>query len=263
LKPKHQKLGADMAGRVETIGSHVKEFQPGDEVFEDIAPWGNGAFSEYTAVPEHALVQKPTNLSFEEAAVVPVAALTALQGLHDQGQIQPGKKVLIQGASGGVGTFAVQIAKAFGAEVTVICSTRKIDQSRSRGADQVSDYTQEDFTMKGQEYDLILGVNGYHPISAYQRVLTPEGIYVMAGGSMAQFFQAMLLGPRLSKYEGKKFKGVSVKTNQKDLAFMKELLEARRIKSVIDRLYLVSETAEALRYLGEGHTLGKVVITVM
>jgi NADPH:quinone reductase-like Zn-dependent oxidoreductase len=261
LRPKNPKLGADAAGRVEAVGSHVKEFRPGDEVFGDIAPWGLGSFAEYALVPENALVTKPTTLSFEEVAAVPVAALTALQGLRDQGHIQPSQKVLIQGAAGGVGTFAVQIAKAFEAEVTAVCSTRNLDQARRLGADHVIDYTQEDFTRDGQHYDLILAVNGYHPITAYQRVLTPRGIYVMAGGTPGQLLQAVLLGPRMSKAEGKKLVGLSAKTNQKDLLFLKELLEAGKIIPVIDRCYPLRETAEALRYLGQGHARGKVVIT--
>jgi NADPH:quinone reductase-like Zn-dependent oxidoreductase len=262
LRPKNPKLGADAAGRVEAVGSQVKEFRPGDEVFGDIAPWGLGSFAEYALVPEIAIVPKPINLSFEEAAAVPVAALTALQGLRDQGHIQPGQKILIQGAAGGVGTFAVQIARAFGAEVTAVCSTGNIDQARSLGADHAIDYTQEDFTRNGQHYDLILAVNGYHPISAYRRALTPRGIYVMAGGTLAQLLQALLLGPRMSKAEGKKMVNVSAKTNKNDLLFLKELLGAGKIIPAIDRCYPLRETAEALRYLGQGHARGKVVITV-
>ena len=262
LKPKNTLLGADIAGRVEVVGRNVKQFRPGDEVFGDIAAWGNGGFAEYVSVPENALAPKPANLSFEEAAAVPMAAVTALQGLRDQGQIQPGQKVLINGASGGVGTFALQIAKSFGAEVTAVCSTRNLDTARSLGADHVIDYTQEDFTQNGQQYDLILAVNGYHPISAYKRALTPQGIYVMAGGSTTQIFQAMLLGPWMSKNGGKKMGNVSAKQNQKDLVFMKELLEAGKVVPVIDRRYPLSETAEAFRYLGEGHARGKVVISI-
>jgi NADPH:quinone reductase-like Zn-dependent oxidoreductase len=262
LRPKNPKLGADAAGQVEAVGSQAKEFQPGDEVFGDIAPWGLGSFAEYAVVPENALVLKPANLSFEEVAAVPVAALTALQGLRDQGQIQPGQKVLIQGAAGGVGTFAVQIARAFGAEVTAVCSSRNADQARALGAEHVIDYTQEDFTHNGQQYDLILAVNGYHPISAYQRALTPSGIYVMAGGTMAQIFQALLLGPRMSKSGGKQMGALSAKTNKKDLVVLKELLEAGKILPVIDRCYPLTETAEALRYLGQGHARAKVVITM-
>jgi NADPH:quinone reductase-like Zn-dependent oxidoreductase len=262
LKPKNTRLGADMAGRVEAVGRNNKQFQPGDEVFGDIGAWGNGAFAEYVSVPEKALTLKPINLSFEEAAAVPMAALTALQGLRDAGQIQPGQKVLINGASGGVGTFALQIAKWFGAEVTAVCSTRNQDQARSLGADHIIDYTKEDFTKSGQKYDLILAANGYHPLSAYKRTLTPKGIYVMAGGSIAQIFQAMLLGQVMSEKGGRKMGGLTARINQKDMALLKELLEAGKVIPVIDRRYPLSEAAEALRYLGEGHARGKVVITV-
>jgi NADPH:quinone reductase-like Zn-dependent oxidoreductase len=259
LKPKDTRLGADIAGRVEAVGRNVKQFQPDDEVFGDI---GHGGFAEYVCAPESRLALKPANLSFEEAAAVPMAALTALQGLRDEGQIHPGQKVLINGASGGVGTFAVQIAKSFDAEVTAVCSPKNLDQARSIGADHVIDYTREDFTQNGQQYDLILAANGYHPLSDYKRALTPQGIYVMAGGSMAQIFQAMLLGSWMSKTGGKKMGGVSAKIDQKDLGLIKELLEAGKVVPVIDRRYPLSEAAEALRYLGEGHARGKVVITV-
>ena len=262
LKPKNAILGADVAGRVETVGQNVKQFRPGDEVFGDVFGHGSGSFAEYVSAPESALVLKPANLSFEQAAAVPLAAVTALQGLRDKGNIQPGQKVLIQGAAGGVGTFAVQIAKAFGAEVTAVCSTRNAEQTRSLGADQVIDYTKEDFTRSGQQYNLILGVNGYHPLPAYKRALAPGGIYVMAGGSPAQMFQALLLGPWLSMTGGKKLGAVSAKANQKDLTTIKELLEAGKVVPVIDRCYPLSEAAEAFRYLGAGHARGKVVITV-
>ena len=262
LKPKHTILGADIAGRVEAVGSNAKKFQPGDDVFGDISGWGFGGLAEYVSVSETALAPKPGNLSFEEAAAVPMATVTALQGLRDKGRIQAGQKVLINGASGGVGTYAVQIAKSFGAEVTAVCSTRNLDMARSLGADQVIDYTHEDFTQNGQQYDLILAANGYHPISAYQRALTPTGIYVMAGGAPAQMFQALLLGPWLSMTGGKKLSNVSAKPNLKDLAFVKGLIEAGKIKPVIDRCYPLSEAAEAFRYLGEGHARGKIVITV-
>jgi NADPH:quinone reductase-like Zn-dependent oxidoreductase len=259
LKPKNTRLGADIAGRVEAVGRNVKQFRPNDEVFGDI---GHGGFAEYACAPESRLALKPANLSFEEAAAVPMAALTALQGLRDEGQIHPGQKVLINGASGGVGTFAVQIAKSFGAEVTAVCSPRNLDQARSLGADHVIDYTREDFTENGQQYDLILAANGYHPLAAYKRALTPKGIYVMAGGSMAQIFQAMFLGSWMSETGGKKMGGVSAKIDQKDLGQIKELLEAGKVVPVIDRRYPLSETAEALRYLGETHARAKVVITV-
>ena len=262
LKPKNTRLGADVAGRVEAVGRNARQFQPGDEVFGDLAGHGNGSFAEYVSAPERAFALKPANLSFEEAAAVPMAAVTALQGLRDEGHIHPGQRVLINGASGGVGTFAVQLAKYFGAEVTAVCSTRNVDQARSLGADHVIDYTKEDFTQSGQQYDLILAANGYHSLSAYKRALTPRGIYIMAGGSKAQIFQAMLLGPWMSKSGGKKMGGVSAKPNQEDLVFVKGLLEAGKVVPVIDRRYPLGKTADALRYLGEGHARGKIVITV-
>ena len=259
LKPKNKIPGADIAGRVEAVGRNVTQFEPGDDVFGDI---GRGGFAEYACARENRLASKPANLSFEEAAAVPMAALTALQGLRDKGRIQPGQKVLINGASGGVGTFAVQIAKSFGAEVTAVCSTGKMDLARSIGADQVIDYTKEDFTKNGQHYDLIFAANGYHPILDYRRALGPKGIYVVAGGTWAQMFQATLLGPWISMTGSKKMGGVSAKVSQKDLVFIKELLEAGKIRPVIDRRYPLSEVPEALRYLGEGHARGKVVITL-
>jgi NADPH:quinone reductase-like Zn-dependent oxidoreductase len=263
LKPKNPRLAADVAGRVEAVGKNVTQFKPGDEVFGDIGAWGNGSFAEYVCVPEIAFALKPVNLSFEEAAAVPMAGLTALQALRDMGQIQSGHKVLINGASGGVGTFAVQIAKTFGAEVTAVCSARNLDQARSLGADHVIDYNKEDFSQNGQQYDLILGVNGYHPLSAYKRALSPKGIYVMAGGSPAQIFQAVLLGSWMSSSGGKKMGSITARSSQKDLAILKELIEAGKVRTVIDKRYPLSETAEALRYLGAGHARGKVVITIV
>ncbi len=262
IKPKHTILGSDIAGRVEVVGRNVTQFQLGDEVFGNTVKSGFGGFAEYVAVPENALVLKPTNISFEEAAAVPQAALTALQGLRDKGHIQKGQKVLINGASGGIGTFAVQLAKAFGAEVTAVCSTRNVDMVRSIGADHVIDYTQEDFTRNGQRYDLILAVNGYHSISAYKRALHPEGVYVMTGGSNAQLFQAMLLGPLVSMTGRQKMGNSAHKPNKKDLMFMKELLEASKVKPVIDRRFLLRDVADAIRYLEAGHAQGKVVITM-
>jgi len=262
LKPKNKILGADIAGRVEAVGRNVKQFKPGDEVFGDISACGLGGFAEYVCARENALVLKPPSMTFEQAAAVPMAAVTALQGLRDKGQIQPGQKVLINGASGGVGTFAVQIAKSFGAEVTGVCSTGKLDIVRSIGADQVIDYTQEDFTQNGQRYDLIIAANGYHSISDYKRALGPKGIYVATGGSMAQIFQGLLLGPWISMTGSKKMGTLSAVPNQKDLVFMKELLEAGKVVPVIDRRYPLSEVPEALRYLEEGHAQGKVVIVV-
>jgi NADPH:quinone reductase-like Zn-dependent oxidoreductase len=257
-EPKNTSLGADIAGLVEAVGATVKQFQPGDAIFGV----SNGAFAEYACAAENELALKPANLSFEAAAAVPVAALTALQGLRDKGKIQPGQKVLINGAGGGVGTFALQIAKSFGAEVTAVCSTRNLDMARSIGADHVIDYTQEDFTKNAQRYDLIIAANGYHPILHYRRALSPGGIYVVLGGTMAQIFQGMLLGPLLSWTGGKKMGSMMTHSNQKDLVFLKKLLEAGKVVPVIDRRYPLGEVAEAIRYLAEGHARGKVVITV-
>lgn len=261
LTPKYKILGAAVAGRVEAVGRNVTQFKPGDEVFGDLSRCGFGAFAEYVVASEDALALKPTNLTFEQAATVPVSAVTALQGLR-AGQIQPGQKVLINGASGGVGTFAVQIAKAFGAEVTAVCSTSKMALMRSLGADHVIDYTKEDFTRNGQRYDLILAANGYQPISAYQRALSPQGIYVMTGGATAQMFEVMLQGPWRSKKGGQKMANILASPNQKDLLFMKELLEAGKVTPVIDRCFPLPAVADAIRYLEAGHAKGKIVITV-
>ena len=258
LKPKDTRLGADVAGRIEAVGKNVKQFQPGDEVFGMV----RGGFAEYASAPEDALALKPVNLSFEQAAAVPMAGVTALQGLRDEGQIRPGQKVLINGASGGVGTFAVQIAKSFAAEVTAVCSTGNVDQARSLGADHVIDYTKENFTQSGKQYDLIFAANGYHSLSAYKRALAPKGMYIMAGGTKAQIFHAMLFGSLMSITGGKKMGGVSAKRSQKDLAVLKDLIEAGKVVPVIDRRYPLSEAAEAIRYLGAGHARGKVVISM-
>ena len=258
LKPKDARLGVDVAGRVEAVGRNVRQLQPGSEVFGMV----RGGVAEYACAPVDSLVEKPKNLSFEESAAVPMAALTALQGLRDVGRIQAGQKILINGASGGVGTFAVQVAKSFGTEVTAVCGTRNVDRARSLGADHVIDYTREDFTRSGGHYDLIFAANGYHSLSAYKRALTPMGIYVMAGGSRTQIFQAMLMGSWMSEKGGRAMGGVSAKRSQKDLTILKDLAEAGKIFPVIDRLYPFSEAAEALRYLGGGHARGKVVITV-
>ena len=259
LKPQKQILGSDIAGRVEAVGKNVKQFQPGDEVFGDICGcWGG--FAEYVCARDNALTLKPASMTFEESAAVPQAALLALQGLRYKRQIQPGQKVLINGAGGGAGTFAVQIAKSFGAEVTGVDSTIKLDIMRSIGADQVIDYTQEDFTKNGQHYNLILDFAAYHSIFDYKRSLSTKGIYVIVGGSSARFFQTVFLGPLISM-TGKKM-GLLLHKPNKDLAYMKELFEAGKVKPIIDRRYPLSEVAEALRYFGAGHARGKVVITV-
>jgi NADPH:quinone reductase-like Zn-dependent oxidoreductase len=258
-KPKDPSVGVDVAGTVEAVGKDVTEFRPGDDVF-GVAP---GSFAEYVANGASKFAYKPANMSFEQAAAVPVAAFTALQGLRDKGKIRAGQKVLIVGASGGVGIYAVQIAKAFGAEVTAVCRTRNLDMVRSIGATHVIDYTREDFTKSGHRYDLILAVNGYHPILAYRKVLSPNGICVVAGGAFAQILQAMLLGPFVSMLGNRKigFMGM-VKTTKEDLLVIKELLEAGKVVPIIDKYYPLSETAEAIKYLIEEHGRGKVVITV-
>ena len=261
--PKHQIPGKEMAGRVEAVGGNVTQFKPGDEVFGDLYVCGLGAFGEYVCVSEAAIALKPVNVGFEEAAAVAESAIVALQGLRDHGKIQPGQKVLINGASGGVGSFAVQIAKAFGAVVTAVTSTRNLAVATSLGADHVIDYTQEDFTQNGQRYDLILAANGFHPISDYRRALSPTGIYVMTGGSMTQMTQAMFRGPLISMTGSQKMGNMGLKPNQKDLIFMKGLLEAGKVKPVIDRRYPLSEVPAAFRYLDEGHAQGKIVITVV
>ncbi|MFN2290160.1 MAG: NAD(P)-dependent alcohol dehydrogenase [Anaerolineae bacterium] len=258
-EPKVRIPGGDIAGRVEEVGAGVTQFKPGDEVYGDLADRGFGGFAEYVAADENSLALKPANLTFEQAAAVPQAAVVALQGLRNLGQIQSGQKVLIVGASGGIGTFGVQLAKAFGAEVTGVCSTRNLDLVRSIGADHVIDYTREDFAAGEQRWDLILATAGYRSIFDYKRALAPEGTYVMTGGSMAQVFQAMA-GPLVALGSGKKMVNLSQKADQEDLAFMAELIEAGKVVPVIDRSYPLSEVPQALDYYGQGHARGKVVI---
>jgi NADPH:quinone reductase-like Zn-dependent oxidoreductase len=258
LKPKYRIPGMDVAGRVEAVGRNVTQFQPGDEVFGDVSRSGFGAFAEYVAVPESELALKPANLTFEEAATVPQAALVALQGLRDKGGIQPGQKVLINGASGGNGTFAVQIAKSFGAEVTGVCSTRNMDLVRSIGADHVIDYTQEDFA-SGPQVDLIFDIAGNRSVSDHLRALRPKGTYVACAISPV----ALLLGPLISMLGSKKVVQLSHSPNVRDLVFMKELIEAGKVVPVIAGRYSLSEVAEALRNYEDGHAQGKVVIIVV
>ena len=264
FKPKVGRLGVDMAGVVEAVGRNVTRFKPGDEVFGT----GGGAFAEYVLASESKVVLKPANLTFEQAAAVPVAALTALQGLRDKGRIQPGQKVLINGASGGVGTFAVQIARSFGADVTGVCSTRNVDMVRALGADHVIDYTREDFTLGAQRYDLILDNVGNHSLLAFRRVMNPKANYVLIGGGgpddgrwigpMAGPVKALMLSPFVSQEFGMLLASI----NQADLAILTELMEAKKVTPVIDRTYTLSEVPAAIRYLEEGHARGKVVVTV-
>jgi NADPH:quinone reductase-like Zn-dependent oxidoreductase len=261
LKPKERLLGADFAGTVEAVGRDITGFRPGDEVFGG----RTGALAEYVCV-RNAVALKPANLTFEEAAAVPVAAITALQGLRDKGQIQPGQKVLINGASGGVGTFAVQIAKALGAEVSGVCSTRNVDSARSLGADHVIDYTQEDFTQSDERYDLMLDIAGSRSWSECKRVLNPQATLVIVGapkgnrllGPLSHIVKVRLAALRSSQ----KVVFFIAKLNKEDLAVLRELLEAGKVTPVIDRRYELSDVADAFRYLGEGHAQGKIVITV-
>lgn len=261
-KPNDPTVGADLAGRIEAVGRDVKEFQPGDEVFGT----SGGSWAEYAAARPEKLARKPANLSFEEAAAVPIAAITALQALRDHGHVQPGQKVLINGASGGVGTFAVQIAKSLGADVTAVCSTRNVEQARSLGADRVVDYKQENFTKLGERHDVMIDIVGSRSFLACRRVLTPEATVVVVGGRMTYRGLGPLphmAGTMLkSKGRSQTVKFFVAKINTEDLAVLGELLEAGNVRSVIDRTYPLSEAPEALAYLGEGHAQGKVVITV-
>lgn len=261
LKPKYTILGSAIAGRVEAVGSDVKTFKPGDEVFGDLTACGWGGLAEYVCATEDALAIKPSRSSFEESAAVPVAAVTALQGLR-KGGIQAGQKVLVYGASGGVGTFALQLAKAFGAQVVAVCSTRNVEMARSLGADHVIDYKHEDFLEFGLLYDLIVSANGDRPISDYRRALKPNGTYMMLGGSGRQIFQAMTLGPWYSLTSSQKMTNLLATPNNKDLAEMKDLLDAGKINVVIDRCYPLSEAIEAFRYVATGHAKGKVVVSL-
>jgi NADPH:quinone reductase-like Zn-dependent oxidoreductase len=261
-RPKSGAIGADLAGRVEAVGADVKEFKPGDEVFGT----SGAAWAEHAAAREIRLVPKPANVSFEEAAAVPIAALTALQALRDHGRVQPGQRVLINGASGGVGTYAVQLAKALGTEVTAVCSTSKVEQTRELGADVVCDYTQEDFTRSGVPHDLLLDIAGSRPLRELRRVLTPKATIVVVGARM----KAQGLGPLphifgtmvASWVRSQKVRFFVAKINKEDLAYMGEQLAAGTVKSVIDRRFELSRVSDALRYLGEGHARGKIVLTV-
>jgi NADPH:quinone reductase-like Zn-dependent oxidoreductase len=261
-RPKDQQLGVDLAGRVEAVGANVTRFHIGDAVFGR----GHGAFAEYACAREDALALKPAAITFEAAAAVPIGALTALAALRDHGHVRSGQTVLINGAAGAVGTFAVQLAKYFGAEVTAVCGSHSVDTARSLGADHVFDYTREDVTRSGQQYDLILGVNGYHSLFAYRRMLRPGGTYVMVGAATTRLLrslsQTLLLGRLLSRAGGKQMRLCMTKPTPADLAYLTELLETGKLVSVVERCYPLSETAEAMRYLEQEHARGKVVIAV-
>jgi NADPH:quinone reductase-like Zn-dependent oxidoreductase len=259
-KPKAKIIGNDIAGCVEAVGRNVTQFRPGDNVFGELSRCGFGAYAEFAAAPEKALALKPASLSFEEAAAIPTAGCTALQGLR-KGRIQRGQRVLINGASGGVGTFAVQIAKAFGTEVTAVCSTRNVETVRSIGADHVIDYTKDDFAALGQRYDLILAANGDRSIWDYKRALSAGGTYAMTGGSNRQLTDALLFGPLLS-IGTQKFGNLLMKPNQADLLLLKELCEAGKVRPTIDRRFPLSEVPAAIGYVENGRARGKVVITI-
>jgi NADPH:quinone reductase-like Zn-dependent oxidoreductase len=263
LMPSTRIPGSDIAGRVVATGGNVKQFKPGDEVYGDLSLHVKGGYAEYACAPENSLALKPANLSFEEAAAVPESALVALQGLRDYGKIQKGQRVLIYSASGGIGTFAVQIAKYYGAEVTGVCSTRNLDMVRSLGADHVIDYTKEDFTKNGQQYDLIFAARYTRSIWAIKRALSPNGIYVStAGPSPLRLFQEFGIGPRILKNEHKKVVVITIECNQNDLSLIREIIEAGKVKPVIDRSYPLSDISKAFRYYGKGHVQGKVVIKI-
>jgi NADPH:quinone reductase-like Zn-dependent oxidoreductase len=262
LRPKVTILGADVAGVVETVGPGVARFRPGDAVFGELGVGKFGGLAEYVCAPESLLAAKPDGMSYVEAAALPMAGLTALQGLRDHGQVKHGQKVLVVGASGGVGTFALQIARALGAEVTAVCSTSKMDQARALGATYVIDYKHEDFTRNGQQYDVIFVANGNRSLGEFERALAPAGRLVIAGGGMRQLFQTILLGPRKSKPGGKTYKNFTAHTSADDLAILADMAVDGQIKSPVDRCYPLAEAPEAMRYLGEGHAKGKVVVMV-
>ncbi len=261
-KPRYNILGADVAGIVEAVGKNVIQFREGDEVFGDLAAHTFGAFAEYVCVPEKMVALKPSVLSFEEAASVPLAAATALHALRNRGEVKSGQMVAINGASGGVGVYLIQLAKNEGAEVTAVCSTAKTDQAKMLGADHVIDYTKKNFTRNGKKYDLIIGANGNLPLSDYKRALTSKGKYVGVGGSNRQIFEPMLLGSFYSEKNGRTFSQLVFKTTQADLIYLKEQVEAGKLKPVIDKRYSIYEIQEAMDYLEAGHAKGKIVLTV-
>jgi len=261
LIPERKIFGADIAGTIESAGKNVTLFKPGDDVIGDLASFGFGGLAEYVTAPEKALVLKPKQVSFEEAATLPMAALTALQALRNKGGIREGHKVLIVGSAGGVGTYAVQLAKHFGADVTGVCSSVNVKQTLSLGADHVIDYTKEHFTGNGMKYNIILGINGSYPLSAYRKALVENGTYVMVGGSLSQIFKSLVFG-RLLSFGSRKMTSLAAKANQNDLELLVQLLEKGIIKPVIDRRYPLDRAAEAMSYLKQGHSRGKVVVNI-
>ncbi len=262
FKPKHNVLGCDLAGVIEAVGEGVTRFVPGDEVMGELGSSGWGAFAEQVCAPENVLTKKPSNISFEEAAAAPLAGVTALQALRTMARVQKGERVAVNGSSGGVGTFVVQIARAMGAKVTAICSAGGADLARSLGAETVVDYATTDFTAGGAQYDVIIAANGYQPIGNYKRALAAGGRMVMTGGAGKQMAEAMFLGPITSIGSGKRLGFLSMKSNLDDLEFLRDRLADGSVKSAIDRTYPFEKTAEALAYLEEGHARGKVSIQI-
>ena len=257
--PKRKIFGADIAGTIEAIGNNITRFKPGDEVIGDLSVAGFGGLAEYVAAPEKTLVEKPGQLSWEDAASIPMAAMTALQALRDKGHIQKGQKVLIVGSAGGVGTYALQLARYFEAEVTGVCSTKNVQQTKSLGAHHVIDYTKENFTKSDKRYDIILAINGNYPLLAYRRALTSDGIYIMVGGALSQVFRSLLAGWILS-IGAKKMKSLAAKAKTDDLEFLAQLSANGIIRPVIERCYPFEKTAEAMNYISQGHATGKIVI---
>lgn len=262
LKPQINILGTDIAGRVEKVGKNATSFKSGDEVFGDLSEDGFGAFAEYARMRENNLAPKPTNMTFEEAATAPTSAMAALQSIRDIGQLKPNQQVLIVVASGGVGSFAVQIAKAFGAEVSAVCHARKADMVRSLGADRVVDYTQTDITKSNCLYDLIVDAAAYRSVFDYKSILRADGTYVLVGGASIRFFQAMLLGPLLEKIMHRKIRVLSLKPNRNDLLTIKEMIESKQIVAAVDRCYPLEQVPEAIRYLENRNVQGKIAISV-
>lgn len=259
--PKKKIFGSAVAGRVESVGANIRQFKPGDEVLGDLTDFGFGGFAEYAVAPEKAFVPKPTKVLFDEAVTLPVAATTALKALRDKGNIQKDHKVLIVGAAGGAGTFAVQLAKYYGAITTAVCSTKNIEQTRALGADYIIDYTIEDFTKSNERYDLIIAINGSYPLLGYKKILSSHGIFVMVGGGLLQIFKSIFFGWLLS-FGTKKMRFLSAKSDPRDLEFVVNLLKNHKIIPVIERRYSLDKTAAAMHYLSEGHAQGKVIIQV-
>jgi NADPH:quinone reductase-like Zn-dependent oxidoreductase len=262
LIPERKIFGADIAGRIESVGKNISLFKPGDEVMGDLASYGFGGLAEYVTAPDRVLIFKPEQISFEDGATLPMAAMTALQALRDKANIQKGQKVLIVGSSGGVGTFAIQLAKYFEAEVTGVCSSKNVQQTYSLGADYVIDYTKEEFTKKDKRYDILLGINGNYPLITYKNALTSNGTYVMVGGSLSQVFKSLLFGWILS-FGSKKMKFLAAKSNKTDLELLAKLLEKGILKPIIDRRYSLDKAVDAMNYLKQGHSTGKVVINIV